>query len=442
MATGRHATTGRRVRCWKENRGSAERLPGARPDRRARPAGRPDARRPGGRCGAGGTAGWLAGPARGSAERPSRTAVLLRVGHVRGEQARPRGRPRPRRRPARAAPACQPGRLLHRVPGHGSGGVPGSRLARAERDQPGAGVRDDYRVRPRRAQGGLRGVGPDRVGRGRAARTEPRRHPAAAADQRASGVPQRIGRRRGWHAAGSPRPHPRRARPARRRRGPGLPGAEHAGPGAGRSGRRRAPRVGRADQPHRADRPERQRHRHQLAPEEVEMQGRARGVSPRHRPGGRPLHQQLLPLDARRRRLPRRPAALGLADPARAGRAGGVHRTGHAGGQGGHHSLPRGEDQERDPAGRDHVQAAVHRRLRHRGPGAQPAAGRAGLLRHAGLWPPGAGHARTVGHGVHPGLRVAPAGPQVGEHTDKVLAEWLGYDGPVRESLRDERAIA
>ena len=31
--------------------------------------------------------------------------------------------------------------------------------------------------------------------------------------------------------------------------------------------------------------------------------------------------------------------------------------------------------------------------------------------------------------------------PQLGEHTDEVLAEWLGYDGPACQSLRERRAI-
>lgn len=41
-----------------------------------------------------------------------------------------------------------------------------------------------------------------------------------------------------------------------------------------------------------------------------------------------------------------------------------------------------------------------------------------------------------------PAFELHRPAPTLGEHTDEVLAEWLGYDGPARESLRDRRAIA
>jgi len=41
-----------------------------------------------------------------------------------------------------------------------------------------------------------------------------------------------------------------------------------------------------------------------------------------------------------------------------------------------------------------------------------------------------------------PAFELHRPAPEVGEHTDEVLAEWLGYDGPVRGSLRDEQVIA
>ena len=41
-----------------------------------------------------------------------------------------------------------------------------------------------------------------------------------------------------------------------------------------------------------------------------------------------------------------------------------------------------------------------------------------------------------------PAFELHRPAPQVGEHTDEVLAEWLGYDGPVREPLHEGRVIA
>ena len=41
-----------------------------------------------------------------------------------------------------------------------------------------------------------------------------------------------------------------------------------------------------------------------------------------------------------------------------------------------------------------------------------------------------------------PAFELRRPAPQVGEHTDEVLAEWLGYDGPVREPLHEGRVIA
>ena len=41
-----------------------------------------------------------------------------------------------------------------------------------------------------------------------------------------------------------------------------------------------------------------------------------------------------------------------------------------------------------------------------------------------------------------PAFELHRPAPQVGEHTDEVLAEWLGYDGAVREPLHEGRVIA
>jgi crotonobetainyl-CoA:carnitine CoA-transferase CaiB-like acyl-CoA transferase len=41
-----------------------------------------------------------------------------------------------------------------------------------------------------------------------------------------------------------------------------------------------------------------------------------------------------------------------------------------------------------------------------------------------------------------PAFELHRPAPQVGEHTDEVLAEWLGYDAPVREPLHEGRVIA
>jgi crotonobetainyl-CoA:carnitine CoA-transferase CaiB-like acyl-CoA transferase len=41
-----------------------------------------------------------------------------------------------------------------------------------------------------------------------------------------------------------------------------------------------------------------------------------------------------------------------------------------------------------------------------------------------------------------PAFELRRPAPELGEHTDEVLTEWLGYDGPVRRSLRERRAVA
>lgn len=41
-----------------------------------------------------------------------------------------------------------------------------------------------------------------------------------------------------------------------------------------------------------------------------------------------------------------------------------------------------------------------------------------------------------------PAFELHRPAPEIGEHTDEVLAGWLGYGGQVRRSLRDERVIA
>jgi crotonobetainyl-CoA:carnitine CoA-transferase CaiB-like acyl-CoA transferase len=41
-----------------------------------------------------------------------------------------------------------------------------------------------------------------------------------------------------------------------------------------------------------------------------------------------------------------------------------------------------------------------------------------------------------------PAFELCRPAPELGEHTDGVLTEWLGYDGPVRQSLRERQAIA
>jgi crotonobetainyl-CoA:carnitine CoA-transferase CaiB-like acyl-CoA transferase len=41
-----------------------------------------------------------------------------------------------------------------------------------------------------------------------------------------------------------------------------------------------------------------------------------------------------------------------------------------------------------------------------------------------------------------PAFELHRPAPEIGEHTDEVLAGWLGYDGQVRGSLRDGRVIA
>jgi len=41
-----------------------------------------------------------------------------------------------------------------------------------------------------------------------------------------------------------------------------------------------------------------------------------------------------------------------------------------------------------------------------------------------------------------PAFELRRPAPELGEHTDEVLAEWLGYDGPICESLREGKAIA
>jgi crotonobetainyl-CoA:carnitine CoA-transferase CaiB-like acyl-CoA transferase len=41
-----------------------------------------------------------------------------------------------------------------------------------------------------------------------------------------------------------------------------------------------------------------------------------------------------------------------------------------------------------------------------------------------------------------PAFELHRPAPELGEHTDEILAEWLGYDSPVRGSLRDGRVIA
>ena len=41
-----------------------------------------------------------------------------------------------------------------------------------------------------------------------------------------------------------------------------------------------------------------------------------------------------------------------------------------------------------------------------------------------------------------PGFELRRPAPELGEHTDEVLTDWLGYDGPARRSLRERRAVA